>query len=253
MSPDIAVAFARETVDAIRRALVPLRDRLTSVDDALLNLHAKQDELVEARNSDGIVTGKIAAELRSEFDTLRNDLEAMLDARDKHNAGADNVNRTALRAEITQEIAAERTAREALANSFVTFVHEFNEQHKELRGPPGDGFHYRGVFEAAAEYGVGDWVTHDGTLWAAVSTSRALTPGTDEAAAAWRMAMKRPRDGANGVGMNWRGAYADGETYRINDVVRYTGRVFVCRKTTSVSPPMPGAVAASEWALMVEP
>lgn len=253
MSPDIAVAFARETVDAIRRALAPLAARLLHVDDALLNLRVKhddlqvkQEELVARHNETEIVTGKIAADLRTEF-------EALLDERDKHNAGADNINRTAMRAEIMQEIAAERSARTALADTFMAFRREFEDKRDELRGPPGEGFRYRGVFEAAAEYAVGDWVTHDGTLWAAVATSKALVPGTDEAAAAWRMTMKRPRDGANGVGMNWRGTYSEGETYRLNDVVRFSGRVFVCRRATSTPPPVPGGAAATEWALMVEP
>ena len=141
----------------------------------------------------------------------------------------------------------------ALKQAVDNAVEGLAAQVAEMRGPPGEGFHYRGVFDATAEYGPGDWVTYDGTLWAARAQSQGMTPGTDAAAASWQLAMKRSRDGANGIGWNWRGAFTDGETYRLNDVVRHYGRVFLCRRPTSGSPPIPGGNAQPEWALVVEP
>jgi hypothetical protein len=205
MSPELATALARETLDAIRRASAPLLARIAALEAA--SLEAAEALRLAARDAQGArdaarameaaVEARVAAAVAAALETLRADVE-------------------------------------------------------KLRGPPGEGFRYREVFDRDADYDVGDWITHDGTLWAARAPSKGLVPGTEAAAAAWRMAMKRARDGANGIGMNWRGAYAHGETYRVNDVVREAGRVFVCRRATSNAPPLPGGAVASEWSLMLE-
>jgi hypothetical protein len=142
------------------------------------------------------------------------------------------------------------TAKEAALSMGAAF--EQLRADPNLRGPVGEGFRYREVFDAKADYQPGDWVTHDGTLWAAIAPSQGVVPGTDGASASWRMALKRARDGVNGVGMNWRGAYTEGDTYRLNDVVRHMGRVLLCRRTTTAPPPIPGGAPATEWAVMLE-
>ena len=199
MNTELATALARETVDAIRRAVAPLRADIvqlrdgfdTSVDARMEKVEGHLDQFVATAVKDAV------ASLASAFETMRSDIE-------------------------------------------------------QKRGPPGEGFRYRDVYDPDADYVVGDWVTHDGTLWAARAPSKGLTPGTPAAAASWRMAMKRARDGANGIGWNWRGAYAEGEAYRLNDVVRFSGRVFLCRRSTSHAPPLPGGAPASEWAVVLE-
>jgi hypothetical protein len=148
--------------------------------------------------------------------------------------------------------ASEQRSAEKLAGLVQAGLAALEADVAKLRGPPGEGFRYREVYDAQAEYAAGDWVTHDGTLWAALAPSKGLTPGSDAANASWRMAMKRARDGANGIGMNWRGNYIEGDTYRLNDVVRFMGRVLVCRRTTTAPPPIPGGAPASEWSLMLD-
>ena len=199
MNTELATAMAQETVDAIRRAVTPLRDEISRLQQGIDGDLADKMEKVEGRLDQTIATAikDGVAALASAFETMRADLE-------------------------------------------------------QKRGPPGDGFHYRDVFDADADYVVGDWVTHDGTLWAARAPSKGMTPGTPAASASWRMAMKRARDGANGVGWNWRGAYTDGEAYRVNDVARFMGRVFLCRRATANAPPVPGGALATEWALVLE-
>jgi hypothetical protein len=148
--------------------------------------------------------------------------------------------------------ASEQRSAEVLAGLVKDGLAALEADVAKLRGPPGEGFRYRETFDSRAEYAAGDWVTHDGTLWAALAPSKGLTPGSDAANASWRLAMKRARDGANGIGMNWRGNYIDGDTYRLNDVVRFMGRVLVCRRTTTAPPPIPGGAPASEWSLMID-
>lgn len=181
---------------------------------------------------------RATAPLRAELEQLREGLDEELGTRMEKVEGR-----------LDQQIAAAiKDAVASVASAFETMRGELEAK----RGPPGEGFRYRDVFDAAVEYSIGDWVTHDGTLWAARSSSCGLVPGTPAAATAWRMAMKRARDGANGIGWNWRGAFVDGEAYRLNDVVRHGGRVFLCRRSTSSAPPLPGGAPAAEWALVLE-
>jgi hypothetical protein len=202
MTPDTALAFSREVVDAIRRAQAPLVARVKELEGALA--------MQQSENASQLASVKALAE------TVRCDLTAAVDER--------------IAAAVSKAVAEIPT----------------------IAGPPGESLRYRGVFDAGEAYGVGDWVTHDGTIWAALATSQGPAPGTDEGATSWRMAMKRPRDGVNGLGINWRGAFATGELYRLNDVVRDGGRLFICRKSTSTPPPIPGGAPAAEWALMLE-
>jgi hypothetical protein len=55
------------------------------------------------------------------------------------------------------------------------------------------GLLYRGVWSAEAAYDANDGVSHGGSLWVALTSSRGLTPG--QTSGAWQLAVKRGRDG----------------------------------------------------------
>ena len=65
----------------------------------------------------------------------------------------------------------------------------------ELEARPA-GTKYLGVHEHGRAYGKGDFVTKDGSLWAALRDHPG-EPGTERSG--WRLAVKRGRDGRDGV------------------------------------------------------
>ena len=239
---------------AVERGLATMQAALK---DAQAGLTKFADDLL-ARVADSVQA--VAKDAATDFAQLR-DSQVALDAELRALLAAElRARDAALDERIDKRLAAleERaiemiraTAKEAALSMGAAF--EQLRADPNLRGPVGEGFRYREVFDAKADYQPGDWVTHDGTLWAAIAPSQGMVPGTDGASASWRMALKRARDGVNGVGMNWRGAYTEGDTYRINDVVRHMGRVLLCRRTTTAPPPIPGGAPATEWAVMLEP
>jgi hypothetical protein len=54
------------------------------------------------------------------------------------------------------------------------------------------GFEYRGTWDATSDYAPGDFVTHNGSMWAARIQSHAVKPGEG---ACWQLCVKRGRDG----------------------------------------------------------
>lgn len=64
------------------------------------------------------------------------------------------------------------------------------EQQKSVRG-----LSYRGVWSEQEEYGVGDFVTDRGSVWAAKSASKGMRPGSNES---WQLAVKAGRRGRDG-------------------------------------------------------
>jgi hypothetical protein len=98
---------------------------------------------------------------------------------------------------------------------------------------------HRGVWTAALGYARGEQVTHDGSVWVAKCDNPVGKPGTAEAVDSWRLIVKRGADGKDGragLGLNWRSAYKEGTTYRVNDLVRHAGRIWIATRTTSSSP-----------------
>jgi hypothetical protein len=63
-----------------------------------------------------------------------------------------------------------------------------------LQAKAGSTMQYCGVWEAGQAYGIGDFVTHAGSLWACRAPTEAR-PGTSPA---WTLAVKRGRDGRDG-------------------------------------------------------
>ena len=230
----------REEVNA---AFAKWRDEASaSIDSVVKSVAANHKQLLEQVGATNErctgIEALIGTTISTQMAKALADLTARMDARMEVSEGRlDKSIAAAIKDSITE-----------LASAFESMRTELAEK----RGPPGEGFRYREVFSAEAEYVPGDWVTHDGTLWAAIAPSKGVIPGTPEGAASWRMAMKRARDGANGIGWNWRGNFAADELYRLNDVVRYGGRVFLCRRSTSYAPPLPGGAPATEWALLLE-
>jgi hypothetical protein len=42
------------------------------------------------------------------------------------------------------------------------------------------------------------------------------------------------------MGVSWRGVFVEGRTYRVNDLVRHAGRVWVATATVKTPPPSKG-------------
>jgi hypothetical protein len=270
MTPELASAFARETVDAIRRAntpilgsIVQLRTSVAAVTEAAVT-RSMLDHVQSKLNGDLDALNAAIHELNAAFDakmeTLRVSMAALGSMLTTIEATIGGMVQREVMDGVIAATSDELSAR--IERGFADIdsrlgalldqrVEPALAKLAEQRGPPGDGFRYREVFVDDAEYTVGDWVTHDGTLWAAIAPSKGLTPGTPAAAVVWRMALKRPRDGANGIGWNWRGNFSADESYRLNDVVRHSGRVFLCRRSTNYSPPDIGGGSA-EWAVVLE-
>jgi hypothetical protein len=60
-------------------------------------------------------------------------------------------------------------------------------------------FEYRGVYKAGTEYHKNDGVTFDGSMWIARVDKPATEPGTTEAADEWTLAVKRGKNGRDGI------------------------------------------------------
>jgi hypothetical protein len=58
---------------------------------------------------------------------------------------------------------------------------------------------YRGVWDEARDYTAHDMVTQKGAIWHAHSDSKGLRPGTDEGAAAWKLAVKNGEKGGGQI------------------------------------------------------
>ena len=125
-----------------------------------------------------------------------------------------------------------------------------------------DSFSLRGPWAVANQYITLDITTNDARTWICnadhTSTSANEPTSMNDGGTFWDLLSSVGVAGVDGHGLDWRGAWATGESYTfstaLSDLVSFNGRSWICIQThASDATNMPGtAGGASYWDLFVE-
>ena len=98
------------------------------------------------------------------------------------------------------------------------------------------GVTWRGAWAARTAYAVDDAVSNDGRSWICTTAHTAGRTGpTEDSHANWGLLAERGDDGVDGEGIDWRGAWASGTRYEVDDAVSHDGRSWICTRAHQAS------------------
>lgn len=109
-------------------------------------------------------------------------------------------------------------------------------------------FDYKGVYDKAKNYAVGNLVTHKGSIWYAKSKPTG-EPGKD--ITGWQLAVKSGRDGKDATPTRAYDGHESGRVYRETDFLRVNNRLWQCAVKETSGVPEPGDITSTnEWTLI---
>ena len=118
---------------------------------------------------------------------------------------------------------------------------------------PSGGMTWRGDWTTGTRYAVDDAVSHDGRSWICTTAHAAGRTGpTTDSHANWNLLANKGDDGVEGEGIDWRGAWASGTRYAVDDAVSHDGRSWICTRAHTARRTGPTTDSHANWDLLAD-
>lgn len=96
-----------------------------------------------------------------------------------------------------------------------------------------DKFQDKGDYNPNITYVAKNFVAYNGNTYIALQTNKGVTPADD--GVRWRKLTIQGERGLSGVGLVWKGQFVYGTPYLVNDLIRYSDGLYVCKQNTNGS------------------